>query len=208
MKMNRKILTIILLLIVGNKVCYADWFSIDSPAFLRDINDPGVTKAGDYMQYITNAIAAGVVIYKNDKPGIIQYGLTMGSSIGMSALMKGITGRARPINAHGVDTWDGPWHSSSSFFSGHTVATFAPAAFLYYRYGMKYAWPVFLMAGFTAFSRVQASAHYITDVTVGAAVGILMAKIFTRPFGNENLDIMPFGGMNNYGLNIVYRFNL
>jgi membrane-associated phospholipid phosphatase len=139
--------------------------------------------------------------YKDD--GLLQLAGTVGSSLAVMSVTKLIVGRPRPLS--GV-TWNPGNGSSSSFFSGHTVMAFAPTGFVHKRYGIWHALPLYAMASFVGFSRVAAQAHYITDVLVGAGVGVGMGFLFSWEKKPENLDITPVVSPAFTGLNINYRW--
>lgn len=85
----------------------------------------------------------------------------------VNALKYGI-GRKRP---------DG---GKNSMPSGHTATAFAGATLLAHEYGNKSIWiPVagYTVAAATGVLRVLNNRHYVSDVVVGAAVGILTAEL-------------------------------
>ena len=49
--------------------------------------------------------------------------------------------------------------NNNSFPSGHTSTTFQSASFIHRRYGFKYSIPAYVLAGFTAASRINAKKH-------------------------------------------------
>jgi membrane-associated phospholipid phosphatase len=73
-----------------------------------------------------------------------------------------------------------PNGEEESFPSGHTAKAFMGATLLAHEYGNRSIWiPI---AGYTAatatgFMRVLNNRHYLSDVLVGAAVGILTAEL-------------------------------
>jgi membrane-associated phospholipid phosphatase len=67
----------------------------------------------------------------------------------------------------------------NSFPSGHAMTAFAVAAVVSRRYGRQHRWvPILAYTGAAAigFSRVSLSAHYTSDVFVGAALGYSIAR--------------------------------
>ena len=100
-----------------------------------------------------------------------------------------------------------PDHSDKkSLPSGHASGSFAPAAFMYYRYGAEYGIPAFVASSFVAYTRVEARKHYVSDVAVGAAVGILSAKYFTTKIAGNNVQIMPTASTHGVGLAVAAQF--
>ena len=103
---------------------------------------------------------------------------------GITALLKGLAGRARPYASRGIDPRDwkfgGGFTSAdrTSFPSGHTTAAFAAASALTSEVSRLYpreAWiagPI-LYSGATAvgLSRMYHNKHWASDVALGAAIG-------------------------------------
>jgi len=107
-------------------------------------------------------------------------------------LFKWVAGRHRPINyfAHGYYGFDffGVGHEVTSFPSGHVQAVFTFAAamtLLFPRWGV----PLFLYATVVSVSRVILTAHYLSDVFAGAAVGILCALAVKCFFDRRQINL-------------------
>jgi membrane-associated phospholipid phosphatase len=88
-----------------------------------------------------------------------------------------------PPNGNFADTFaeGGNRFSSnhSSFPSGHAITAFAVATVVSRRYGRQHRWvPIVAYAGAAAigFSRLTLSAHYTSDVFVGAALGYSISR--------------------------------
>ena len=113
--------------------------------------------------------AAGVItLAKDDRPGLIQLGLTGGSSLLVTQALKLSIDSTRP---NGGD---------HSFPSGHTTTAFAGAGYLRVRYGWRVGLPFELLAATVGFARVQSRDHHWYDVVAGAAIGEGAAQIFTH----------------------------
>ena len=90
---------------------------------------------------------------------------------------------AIPANGNFSDTFTegGNRFSSAhtSFPSGHTITAFAVATVISRRYGQHHRWvPILAYGGAAAigFSRLTLSAHYTSDVFVGAALGYSISR--------------------------------
>jgi membrane-associated phospholipid phosphatase len=116
--------------------------------------------------------------------------LLMGEAIAdtelVAAVLKDLDQRLRPqgIGPRGnfSDTWfdnkGNRYWSSASFPSGHTIAAFSIATVIAHRY-RTHKWIPYAAYGAAAligFSRVSASAHFPSDVFMGAALGYSITR--------------------------------
>jgi membrane-associated phospholipid phosphatase len=117
-------------------------------------------------------------------------------AIDIDQVTKFVAGRERPF-VHALPSWakghtDDPVGNNLSFFSGHTTATFALAAAAGTVASMRrYRWASLTwatggaLAFTTAYLRIAADKHWLTDVLVGmaigTAVGIVVPYVFHRP---------------------------
>jgi membrane-associated phospholipid phosphatase len=79
--------------------------------------------------------------------------------------------------------------NSQSFPSGHSASAFASATVLQRHFGWKVGVPAYAFAGFVAGSRLAMSKHYLSDVLVGAGVGIATGRTVTLHLGRENFAV-------------------
>ncbi|HEX5110490.1 MAG TPA: phosphatase PAP2 family protein [Vicinamibacterales bacterium] len=86
------------------------------------------------------------------------------------------TGRSRPDASN-----------DKSFPSGHTASAFAMATVIQRDLGWKAGIPAFAVAGYIGASRMQANKHYLSDVLIGAGVGIAAAHAVTVHVGHQKL---------------------
>ncbi|QEC72470.1 phosphatase PAP2 family protein [Arachidicoccus ginsenosidivorans] len=132
------------------------------------------TKVDNYLQFsplIANyALEAFGVPGKTDP--FNQAMLTLKSEalmLGVTYLLKTTVREQRP---------DGSNHQS--FPSGHTAQAFTAATLLCEQYGYRYKWlpyVAYTVAGGTGLLRMANNKHYICDVFMGAAIGILSVKV-------------------------------
>ena len=101
------------------------------------------------------------------------------STISTTYLLKEITRKNRP---------DGTDHRS--FPSGHTSSAFSGASFIHFRYSFKYSIPLYLLAAFTGYSRVESKKHYTEDVIAGAGLAIFNSWYFTTPYANKKQSLI------------------
>ena len=69
---------------------------------------------------------------------------------------------------------DGSNHRS--FPSGHTANAFAAARLIQRKYDMRWAWPLYILGACTGAGRVAGGHHYVSDVVMGAATGIIVGS--------------------------------
>ncbi|MGH9437092.1 MAG: phosphatase PAP2 family protein [Terriglobia bacterium] len=104
----------------------------------------------------------------------------------VTTVLKDIDRRARPVTftPHGNywDSWfedrGSPLRGDGSFPSGHTIAAFAIATVIAHRY-RTHRWVPYVcygMASLVGFSRMSLSAHFASDVFVGAALGYSISR--------------------------------
>jgi membrane-associated phospholipid phosphatase len=77
---------------------------------------------------------------------------------------------------------------ANSFPSGHAADTMAFATALERHLGWRFAVPAYLLASYVAISRLHDNVHYLSDVTAGAAVGIIAGRTVTR-HGRESFPV-------------------
>ncbi len=87
---------------------------------------------------------------------------------------------ALPPQANFADTFEHPRNRfNGSFPSAHTVAAFSVATVIARRYGRRQKWVPIVAYGLATavgFSRISASAHFPSDVFLGAAVGYSIGR--------------------------------
>lgn len=132
------------------------------------------THVDDYLQYapIAAVAALNVVGVKGEHTAINQVALLIKSELLMAAIvfpLKKLTAVPRP------DT-----RATNSFPSGHTAQAFAAATFLHKEYGKKH--PLLSVLAYSTATgigllRVMNNRHWISDVLVGAGIGIFATNL-------------------------------
>ena len=92
---------------------------------------------------------------------------------GMTQVIKVSVRRDRPLRD------DGTRASGFAFPSGHAAGTFAAATVLQQHLGWKWAVPTYTVASYVAMSRLVDDRHWASDVTAGAALGIIVGRSVT-----------------------------
>ena len=88
------------------------------------------------------------------------------------------TQRDRPVGSN-----------THSFPSGHTATAFATAAVVQRHFGWTAGIPAYAFAGYVGASRMAANGHYLSDVILGAGVGIASAHSVTIPVGAQRFSL-------------------
>jgi len=111
-----------------------------------------------------------------------------------------------------------PYGGAHSFPSGHTTLAFTNACVLYnefYNTAPIFAYSGYAFAATTGSFRMINNAHWMSDVLIGAGIGILSAEMvyYFEPFKNfnpflktKNITLVPQIGSDNYGIYFSYVF--
>jgi membrane-associated phospholipid phosphatase len=165
----------------------------------------------DYLQHVPSAsvfvLSLSNVKGKHDLPN--QAALYLKSELLMLATvytLKYSVGESRP------DTGQ-----KNSFPSGHTAQAFTAATFLFREYGHKSIW--ITIGAYTAAStvgvfRILNNRHWISDVLVGAGIGILSTNLvylthkdrWGRSDHGRSLRVDPFAVYGSNGISLRYTF--
>lgn len=117
------------------------------------------------------------------KPGVLHAGYRVGASVLVAGVVTQVfkysLGRVRPYDTS--DEWDfQPFSGGNAMWSGHTASAFALATALSQEIHRAWATAsLYALATGTAWSRVYGNDHWVSDVVIGATVGIASAKLAT-----------------------------
>ncbi len=134
--------------------------------------------AGTGVAIALPIIAGGVTLLKHDRVGTVQLAVTTALTVGTAYGLKHLVRQCRPFAkpcGPGSSNWD-------SFPSDTAALAFAPAQFLWQRYGWEYGVPAYAAAGFAGWSRVDARKHNWGDVAASAGISLLYNEIVTTRF--------------------------
>ncbi|MEO8257536.1 MAG: phosphatase PAP2 family protein [Acidobacteriota bacterium] len=81
--------------------------------------------------------------------------------------------------------------NSLSFPSGHSASAFATATVIQQHLGWKFGAPAYAFAGLVGASRMASSRHYLSDVVIGAGIGLAAGRTVTLHLGRERFAIAP-----------------
>lgn len=90
-----------------------------------------------------------------------------------------------------------------SFPSGHASTTFATATVLQRHLGWKAGVPAYALAGYVAASRVQVRRHYLSDVVLGATLGVVAGRSVTIGRGDAKFALGPSVVPGGAGINFT-----
>jgi membrane-associated phospholipid phosphatase len=121
-------------------------------------------------------IAGGITLYDNDWKGTAQLTVDTVATVGIAYGLKHVIHEQRPDKS-----------DFQSMPSDTAALAFAPANFLWDRYGWQYGLPAYAAATFVAWSRVDAQKHHWYDVTASAALAFGVSKIFTTRYQPRGL---------------------
>lgn len=178
-------------------------------AGVRPSENTDVTEVGDVFQWLLPTLAFGSTFVAGspegkwwDKEGTWQFTKSATSTIITTQVLKQVAGKFRP------GTFVGKGTSNKSFPSGHTSAAFAGASFMNTRYGPWWGVPFYAAAFFTAYSRVQADAHFMDDVTAGASIAVLYNFLWVTPQSwTERYAIMPMVTDGGAGVQVTVNMD-
>jgi hypothetical protein len=121
--------------------------------------------------------------------------------------LKFVTGRSRPNADLGSSDFN-PFGGAESFPSGHTAAAFAVAASIATHYdklwvkGLSYG-----VAGLVGYSRMVHDAHWLSDVTAGAFIGIGVAREVSKlNLERRGVVLVPFHEQGTWGIRLAKTF--
>jgi membrane-associated phospholipid phosphatase len=136
-----------------------------------------IQSAGDILQFVLPAAAAGLTLGYKDGQGTLEFGESAALTLGVTYGLKYSVNERRPNGGN------------QSFPSAHTSISFSAAEFMRKRYGWEYGVPAYALASFVGYSRVESREHYAHDVIAGAAIGILSSYLFTKPYKGWNMEL-------------------
>jgi membrane-associated phospholipid phosphatase len=161
-----------------------------------EAKNSSIESAGTIVAIALPITAASISASKSDWDGILQMTVATLATVGTSYLLKTVVHEDRPD------------HSDNKSFPSDTAAlAFAPAQFLWQRYGWEYGVPAYAAASFVGYSRVEAKQHHWWDVAASAGISIAFNEWITDRYEPRHrfetgAYLLPGGGY----LALNYRF--
>jgi membrane-associated phospholipid phosphatase len=162
-------------------------YFLDASSGVKNFFKPGAVLGQSYVLF---PVAATIYIIgrAGDRPHVSHTGMDLIRALIVSEAMvqtlKYTTRRERP---------DGS--GKTSFPSGHAADTFAFATALERHLNWKLFVPAYAFSSYVAMSRLPANRHWLSDVVMGSAVGIISGRTVT---GHElmkyNVQLVPVPG--------------
>ncbi len=143
-----------------------------------------VSRVGDWPAHLIGGLLGIAIAFVMKRKTWMRIFLAMLVALALAGVtgrvVKLATGRARPsvkTEAH----WNGPRYSSKyhAFPSGHTASSTAFFVALFLK-RKKIGAPLLLIPVLIALSRMVVGAHYLSDVTFAAILGVICAVLATR----------------------------
>jgi membrane-associated phospholipid phosphatase len=154
-----------------------------------------IEQAGQAIAIALPLAAGGISLYKNDWTGLGEEVLVTGATVGTAFGLKHVVHEERPD------------HSNDQSFPSDTAAlAFAPANYLWDRYGWQWGVPAYAAAIFVGYSRVQAKQHHWWDVATSAGMAWGYSRIFTTRWVNPNLYGAAYVDAHGAYVTMNYRF--
>lgn len=158
-------------------------------------NNKFIEHSGDVLAIAIPLSALATTLILKDGKGSLQFAESAAMNLAATYVLKYAINKPRPDN-----------NGNQGFPSGHTSSAFQGASFIHRRYGLKYGIPAYVLAGFTAFSRLDAEKHDGYDILAGAVVGIGSTLLFTSPYEQKHMELTFTSGERSYLLGFRYRY--
>lgn len=155
-------------------------FEFEFLDFLQTMHTPLITKIMKAASKLGDAgfiwiLLTGVLLMipKTRKVGILVSVALLLDVLTCNVILKPLIARTRPYDVNKAVELLIRAPRDYSFPSGHTAASFAAAAALWFADKKKLAIPALVLAVLIAFSRMYFYVHYPTDVLGGAILGMV-----------------------------------
>ena len=156
-----------------------DWFqTLHTPVLDKFMTS--VTKLGNAGIFWIILTVLFLLIPKMRKTGVVMAAALIIDLLLCNVLLKNLVARTRPYDVNtGIQLLVAKLRDYS-FPSGHTAASFASAAALYFAGEKKLLKPALVLACLIAVSRLYLYVHYPTDVLGGVVIGIIAGYLGYR----------------------------
>jgi membrane-associated phospholipid phosphatase len=154
-------------------------------AFAGQPINTGLGDVGDGVAIALPIVAGGISLWKDDWNGIGQLALDGLATVGTAEALKAVVKEHRP-----------DYSDDRSFPSATAAVAFAPANYLWDRYGWEYGVPAYGAALFVGGTRVATNEHYVWDVAASGVIAFAYTKLFVsrirKTYGlDSDLEVGP-----------------
>jgi membrane-associated phospholipid phosphatase len=151
---------------------WAVGFAVIASVSTAQAKSKAIETAGTAVAIAMPLVAGGIAFaHDQDWTGVAQMGVVTLATVGTAYGLKNVIHEERP------DLSD-----DQSLPSDTAALAFAPAAFLWDRYGWKYGLPAYAAAAFVGYSRVDAKKHHWYDVVASAGIAWGYSQLFTTEY--------------------------
>ena len=155
-----------------------------------------VETSGDVLRVALPMAAYGIAWRRGDDQGRRQFLWAFAGTVASTYALKAAIKKERP---NGDD--------NNAFPSGHTSSAFTGPAFLHRRYGWSDAWPAYVLAAYTGWTRIDSDNHDTWDVLGGAALAIGWNWWLVDPRdAAQPVQIQPVTGAGSVGFRLEGRW--
>jgi membrane-associated phospholipid phosphatase len=157
----------------------------------------GSTQAriGDVLSVAIPLATAGTEWYRGQHEGAIQYTEALALSVGATEVLKYTVHSERPDHS-----------DSHSFPSLHATAAFSAATYVNRRYGFVEAAPLYALATYVGYTRVQAHEHRWSDVAGSALLTGAASWWLVDPSSDQRVTILPMIDRHAVGISLAARW--
>lgn len=167
------------------------WINTHHNYFL-DLFFGGLSIAGEcYILWWILGVVAWLTDRKKGRGVMVCMALALlAVFISVNLVLKPLFARLRPSGVlENVRLFEASWVvwlpiGGSSFPSGHCASAMA-AAWILGSFYKRYFWPLLILVGMIAYSRVYLGLHYPTDCLAGLAMGLFCAVLVERLIGKR-----------------------
>jgi membrane-associated phospholipid phosphatase len=164
----------------------------------RGLPAPGLFKFANIGASAITVLSGTVVLYgvgrRTHSNDLINTSLALGEGLAVNQIL--VQGLKLSVRR------DRPDGGRFSFPSGHVTDTAMLATVLQDRWGWKASVPAYVFTAFTAYSRIEADRHWLSDTLFGGALGIATGLAVTR-YRHRHTAVAPQTGASTRSTFVV-----
>jgi hypothetical protein len=137
-------------------------------------------RAGDVLRLAMPIGTLAIELARGERDGALQYSESLAVAVVATEVLKRATQVERPDRSN-----------DQSFPSGHATWAFSAATYAHRRYGIENAWPLYALATYVGYTRVQSRRHRWGDVAGGAALSGAASWWLVEPKSRVSISVVP-----------------